>query len=124
MACHEIAALRIGLMNVMGFKDDAVLAHEMAELGDGIEEPGPLRSLSQARSMTELCSFFDASVADLEQRVATTPKADPATPYYRTLLVLTKKTEADLRNQQAQVLRLFQDLEDMHDFVHELYPGD
>jgi hypothetical protein len=41
MACHEIAALRLGLMRVLGRTDEAERQHELAELKGGAEEPGP-----------------------------------------------------------------------------------
>jgi hypothetical protein len=37
-------------------------------------------------------------------------------------VILTKKVELDLANQIENVLRLYRDLEQMHDFVHEIYP--
>ena len=40
--------LRLGLMRVLGRKDEAERQHEMAELGNGAEAPGPIRSLCEA----------------------------------------------------------------------------
>src|ERR1700733_7647242 len=48
MACHEIAALRLGLMKVLGIDDPAERAHELAELGDAANVPGPIASLMNA----------------------------------------------------------------------------
>ena len=48
MACHEIAALRLGLMQVLGRNNEAERQHELAELGGGAEAPGPIRSLCEA----------------------------------------------------------------------------
>ena len=40
MACHELAALRLGLMKVLGI-DEAEKQHELKELGDKINCDGP-----------------------------------------------------------------------------------
>src|SRR5215468_563746 len=96
MACHEIAALRLGLMTVLGHHDDAERQHELAELGDGAAQPGPLRAMCQATDLAALRRTYEASLAELEHRVATTPSDDAALPYLRTLIVLTRKVELDL----------------------------
>lgn len=70
MACHEIAALRLGLMHVLGIKDEAEKQHELAELGDAINHPGPIRSLCDAKDLAELKRLFEVALSDLEHRVA------------------------------------------------------
>jgi hypothetical protein len=124
MACHEIAGLRLGLMRLLGLKDDAAKRHEIAELGDGASHPGPIRSMCEASDLKSLCRFYEAAVSMLEERVAATGPSDPKLPYLRSLIILTKKVELDLNNQIDALSRLFNDLEQMHDFVHELYPAD
>lgn len=124
MACHEIAALRLGLMRVLGIDDEAERQHELAELGNGAEAPGPIRSLCHAGDLAQLKRFFESSLADLGTKVAGTTADDPKLAYYRSLMVLTKKVELDLRNQVDGLTRLYTDLEEMHDFVHEIYPAD
>ena len=47
---------------------------------------------------------------------------DPNLPYLRSLIVLTKKVELDLRNHIDGLTRFYKDLDEMHDFVHEIYP--
>jgi len=123
MACHEIAALRLGLMGVLGHEDEAERQHELAELGDGAAQPGPLRAMTEAKDLGSLKQFYEASIATLEQRVATTPADDAKLPYLRTLVVLTRKVELDLSHQIEGLLHLYRDLEAMHDFVHEIYPA-
>jgi hypothetical protein len=123
MACHEIAALRLGLMGVLGHDDEAERQHELAELGDAATQPGPLRSMLDARDLASLKRLYEASVATLEQRVATTAPGDAQLPYLRTLIVLTRKVELDLAHQIDGLLGLYRDLEAMHDFVHEIYPA-
>src|SRR5947199_337345 len=51
MACHEVAALRLGLMNVLGIDDAAEKQHELAELGLAAEQPGPIRSLAPSEPL-------------------------------------------------------------------------
>lgn len=123
MACHEIAALRLGLMRVLGHDDEAERQHELAELGAGAEAPGPVRALCQAADLASLRRAYDLAIAGLEERVVTTAADDPELPYLRTLLVLARKVELELRHQIDGLTHLFRDLESMHDFVHELYPS-
>lgn len=123
MACHEIAALRLGLMTVLGHDDPAERQHELAELGDGAAQPGPLRAMLQATDLAGLQRCYQASLAALEHRVATTPLDDAELPYLRTLIVLARKVELDLGHQIEALHHLYRDLESMHDFVHEIYPA-
>jgi hypothetical protein len=123
MACHEIAALRLGLMRVLGRKDEAERQHELAELGAGAETPGPVRSLCGAGDLASLQRFYASALSDLNAKVAATRTDDPKLPYYRSLVVLTKKVELDLGNQIEALTRFYRDLDEMHDFVHEIYPA-
>lgn len=124
MACHEIAGLRLGLMRLLGLKDEAARQHELAELGDGAGRPGPIRSMCEARDLESLRRFYETALSMLEERVAATNSDDTKVPYLRSLIILTKKIELDLANQIDNLTRLFNDLEQMHDFVHEIYPAD
>ncbi|HZS41335.1 MAG TPA: DUF3209 family protein [Polyangia bacterium] len=124
MACHEVAALRLGLMNVLGIVDEAERQHELAELGGAAREAGPIKSLSESRDFASLKRTFEASLARLDEKVAKTPANDPKLPYYRSLILLTKKVELDLRNHTDSLQRFYRDLEEMHDFVHEIYPAE
>jgi hypothetical protein len=123
MACHEVAALRLGLMNVLGIKDEAERQHELAEIGDAINHPGPIRSLCEARDLTELKRLFEVALSDLEQRVTRFRADDPDLPYHRSLLILCKKVEMDLHNFLHNMTTLFRNLDEMHDLVHEIYPA-
>ncbi len=124
MACHEIAALRLGLMRLLGLKDEAARQHELAELGDGASQPGPIRAMCDAADLESLRRFYEAAVSMLEERVAGTRPEDMKLPYLRSLIILTKKVELDLASQIDNLTRLFTELEQMHDFVHEIYPAD
>jgi hypothetical protein len=122
MACHEIAALRLGLMTVLGLDDQAERQHELAELGGAEEKPGPLRSLSQAKDLASVQHLYEASLVGLEAKVAAARADDPKLPYLRSLLVLTKKVELELRREADSLQRLYRELEQIHDFTHEIYP--
>jgi hypothetical protein len=124
MACNEIAGLRLALMNVLGRDDQAERQHDLAEAGKAATEPGPICSLIGARDLHSTRQFFRAALADLDARVARTRADDPQLPYLQTLVVLTKKIELDLDNQISGLERLYSNLDEMHDFVHEIYPGD
>jgi hypothetical protein len=124
MACHEIAALRLGLMEVLGKKDEAERQHELAELGAGAERPGPIQSMCRAKDLASLQRFYEGAIAALEERVAATRADDPRLAYLRTLVVLAKKVELDLAHQIEGLTHLYRDLDEMHDFVHEMYPGE
>ncbi|HUY87847.1 MAG TPA: DUF3209 family protein [Pirellulales bacterium] len=123
MACHEIAALRLGLMQILGIQDEAEREHELAELNQGEAPSDALRVLSESRDFGSLKRFFETALAQLEERVARTPANDRQMPYLRALIVLTKKVELDLRNQLESLTRFYRDLDEMHDFVHELFPA-
>src|SRR5580700_4690192 len=114
MACHEIAALRIGLMHVLGIKDETERQHELAELGDAINHPGPIRSLCEARDLTELKRLFEVALVDLEQRVSLSSADNADLPYHRSLLILCKKVEMDLNNFLHNMTMLFRNLDEMH----------
>lgn len=124
MACHELAALRLGLMKVLGRNDEAERTHELAEIGDAATKPGPVKSLCESSDLAKLKRFFEAALADLDKKVSGTPAGDPGLPYLRSLQILTKKVELDLRNQIDAMTRLYLDLEEIHDFVHEIYPAE
>jgi len=124
MACHELAALRLGLMKVLGIKDEAEKQHELAELGKAANSAGPIKSLSEAPDLASLKKFYEASLSQLEEKIAHTKTTDPKLPYYRSLLILTKKVEMDLRQQIDNLTRMYKDLDEIHDFVHEIYPAE
>ncbi|MEM6671571.1 MAG: DUF3209 family protein [Planctomycetota bacterium] len=122
MACHEIAALRLGLMDLLGIDDESERQHELAELGEAASTPGPLASMLAAKNLAELRTQFAASLSDLEGRVANLDAQSPNMPYLRSLLILTRKVEMELVRSEHSFKGLFRDLEEMHDFVHELFP--
>lgn len=124
MACRELAALRLGLMRTIGIEDEAERQHELAELGKYATEAGPLSSMSAASNLEDLKKYYDTAISKLEETVSTTDAKDPKIGYYRTLLVMTKKVEFDLANQIDSLTRFYQNLDQIHDFIHEIYPAE
>src|SRR5260370_36370397 len=96
MASHEIAALRLGLMNLLGIEDEAERQHELAELGDACEKAGPLRALVEARTVAALQKSYESALSDLGEKVAKTQPSDAKLPYLRSLMILTNKAELEL----------------------------
>lgn len=124
MACKELAALRLGLMRTIGIEDEAERQHELAELGDSATASGPLQSMINALTLGGLKRDYDGAIATLEEKLAAVKENDPKLGYYRTLLVTTKKVELDLNNQLESLTRLYRDLDQIHDFIHEIYPAE
>jgi len=123
MACNELAALRLGLMGLLGINDEAERQHELAELGDALKTAGPIAALSQASNLGDLKTYYETSVAELEGRVAKLPAGDAKEAYLRSLVILTKKVEMELESQYESLHRLYRHLDEIHDFVHEIYPA-
>ncbi|WP_141732001.1 DUF3209 family protein [Oligoflexus tunisiensis] len=124
MACHEIAALRLGMMRILGVQDPGLIEHELAELGEAGEKPGPLRLLSQAQDLQSLNHAFELARTELEDRLSQMKPDDPERSYVQTLAVLNKKIEADLANLYHYCSQFFEDLEQVHDHMHVIYPAD
>lgn len=123
MACHELAALRLGLMQLVGIEDPAEKEHELAELGSAISEPGPLQSLSKATDLEKLLKYYQASLVELQERVSKTSSDDPKLSYYQALVLVTKKVEQELQLHLANLRRLYEDLDEIHHLIHEVYPS-
>jgi|GEM_PF-1229928 Protein of unknown function (DUF3209). len=73
MTCHEIEALKLGLMNVLGTTDESARQHAYAELEGALE--GPIEALAEAEDLSAVQRHLDAALVDLEETVATTEKA-------------------------------------------------
>ena len=124
MACHEVAALRLGLMNVIGGFDESERAHERSELGPLADDPGPISALANTSELRKLRERFEASLSLLEERVAKAAPDAPQRPYLSALMVFTKKVELELASHVDNLTRFCRELEEMHDFIHELYPAE
>jgi hypothetical protein len=108
---------------VLGSTDESERAHELEELGDAAERPGPLASLCTAGTLEGLLDLYATSLVDLGDKVARAAPDDPKLAYLRALVVLTKKVELELRGHVEGLSRLNRELEEMHDFVHEMFPA-
>lgn len=124
MACHEIAALRVGLMHLLGINDPVELQHELNELGNAANDPGPLQAMCSPADLHALQRSYESALAQLELRVASLQEGDPIQPYLRSLLVMTKKTELDLSQHLRSLTQFYTDLDEMHHFIHEIYPAE
>ncbi len=122
MACHEIAALRLGLLNLLGADRPADRQHELAELGDALTSSQSLKNLAEASNFVDLKMGFEDSLGLLEDRVMAMPGQLSEKAYYQSLLVLGKKIEMDLRQMTQQWERYYLDLEEIHDQMHEVFP--
>lgn len=123
MACHEISALRLGCMNLLGIDDPAEKKHEQDELGAALTTASPIKNLAEAGDLKQLVAEYQSSLTMLEERFAKMAKDDPKRAYYQSLLILTKKVELELEQSVANFKNLYDNLEEMHDYVHEIYPA-
>jgi cell division protein ZapA (FtsZ GTPase activity inhibitor) len=122
MACYEVASLRLALFNLLGDRPAHERTHEVEELGSKLTEIGPLKSLAEATSLAELRAALDAAALELEQRVSDMSKDAPQVGYYRSLVVTVKRTQRDLARMSANLERYYQDLDEIHDVLHEIFP--
>lgn len=123
MACHELGALRLGLMKVLGIENEAARVHDENEVGEALNIAGPLQSLAKAKDLKSLQAFYETCISDLEEKISKIADGDKDLPYFRSLLILTKKVELELDVQIKSVETLWKNLDEMHDFVHEIYPA-
>jgi hypothetical protein len=122
MACHEIGALRLALMNLLGGDRAAERRHEEAEIGAALDRQGPIGSLARARNFEEARVLLASAIVELEEAVAASPAGDRSLPYRRTLLVAAKSAEATFARLAEDLEQFLKSLEDAHDLIHELYP--
>jgi len=122
MACHELSALRLGLMKVLGIEDPTEEEHEKKELGSVLNERPVLDSLTKVQDLQSLLKFYQHSIVELQEKVSKMQENDPKIHYYRALLVLTKKVEQDLIIQLDNLKKIYEDLDEIHHYLHEIYP--
>ena len=123
MACHEIAGLRLGLMKVLGVEDPKEKQHELSELGKAATAPGPISQMLKAENVKDLKRFFESSLTALAEKVSKTPSTDPKLGYYRSLMIATKKVELEFNRLSYDFERFYKDLEEIHDYIHEIFPA-
>ncbi|MDH5656372.1 MAG: DUF3209 family protein [Spirochaetia bacterium] len=123
MACKELSALRLGLMDLIGIDDPAEKEHDKKDLGESAVQAGVIRSITESRNLSKLMNFYAHAVVDLHEKVSGMEKEDESYAYHQALLVLTKKVEQDLSNQVEGLKKLYQDLDEIHHFLHDIYPA-
>lgn len=122
MACHEISGLRLGFMNVLEIEDEAEKKHELDELGESIETCPEIRNLVHANTLPKLLKYYQDSLSLLEQKFSKLEESDPKRAYYQSLLILNKKVELELERSLEGLNSIYNELEEMHDYVHEVFP--
>lgn len=124
MTCHEIEALRLGLMNVLGTVDESARQHAEQELGDVLEEGGPIAALAAAETVDELQRHLDAALVELEAEVADTTEETAEYDYLRGRLVAARDAEAALDRFATQGESMLAGMDESHHLLHELFPTD
>lgn len=122
MSCHELEALRLGLMNVLGTTDRHAREHAETELEGHLE--GPIEALAGAETLSALERHLDAALVDLEEEIAATDPDDPAYDYKRGRLVAVRDAERALHRLTAQGESVLDGLGEAHDVLHETFPVD
>lgn len=120
MACQELEALRLGLMNVLGTEDESVRQHAEAELGEDLS--GPIEALTEAGTLSEIQRHLDAALVDLEEEVAETDPDTDQYDYLRGRLVAVRDAERDVAQLTAQGESLIEGYGEAHDLLHEVFP--
>jgi len=120
MTCHELEALRLGLMNVLGTGEQSAREHAEAEL-EGHRE-GPIGALAEAETLSAIERQLDAALVDLEAEVATADPADEEYDYLRGRLVAVRDAERALRRLTDQGESVLDGLGEAHDALHETFP--
>ncbi|MFB6101498.1 MAG: DUF3209 family protein [Haloplanus sp.] len=122
MTCHELEALRLGLMNVLGTEDRSAREHAEAELDGSLD--GPIEGLAEADTLADIERHLDAALVDLEERIASTDETDPAYDYLRGRLVAVRDAERAVHRLTGQGEDVLAGLGDAHDLLHEAFPVD
>ena len=122
MTCHEIEALRLGLMNSLGVDDDAARKHAREELGD---DPEPhIEALADADSLAACRRHLDTALVELEEEVAAADAGSQEYDYLRGRLVAVRDAEAALERLATHGEGLLEDLGESHETLHEAFPTD
>ena len=122
MSCHELEALRLGVMNVLGTEDRTAREHAEAELEGHLE--GPIEALANAETLDAIERHLDAALVDLEAEVAETDSDDPEYDYLRGRLVAVRDAERAVRRLTDQGESVLDGLGDAHDVLHETFPAE
>jgi hypothetical protein len=122
MACAELEALRLALMNLTGTVDESVRQHAEAEIGDELEADGPIAALADASTLDEIQRHLDAALIDLEEEAMAADPTDPDGAYLRGRVVAVRDAERTVRRLRAQTDSYLDDLGEAHHTLHETFP--
>jgi septation ring formation regulator EzrA len=122
MTCHELEALRLGLMNVLGTEDRSAREHAEQELEGELD--GPIEGLANADSLSEIERHLDAALVDLEEDVSQADSESQAYDYLRGRLVAVRDAERAVGRLTAQGESVLDGLGDAHHVLHETFPTD
>ncbi|CAM2778125.1 DUF3209 family protein [Halobacterium salinarum] len=122
MTCHELEALRLGLMNVLGTSDRSTREHAEKELEGELH--GPIEGLAEADSLAELQRHLDAALVDLEGEVAATDESNAEYDYLRGRLVAVRDAERALARLADHGDAYLDDLGATHHALHDVFPAD
>ncbi|ELY47078.1 DUF3209 family protein [Natronorubrum bangense] len=120
MSCHEIEAVRLGLMNVLGVGDQSAREHAEKELEGHLE--GPIEGLVEADTLAEIQRHLDAALVDLEEEVATMDSEDPEYDYTRGRLLEVRNAERAVERLSVQGESIVDGMGEAHDTLHETFP--
>ena len=122
MICHEIEALRLGLMNVLGTEDRRAREHAKTELEGHLD--GPSEALAEAETLAGIERHLDAALVDLEEEVAAADETTDRYDYLRGRLVAVRDAERAVRRLTAQGESVLAGMDDAHHLLHEAFPVD
>lgn len=122
MTCHELEALRLGLMNVLGTEDRSARDHAESELDGELE--GPIKGLANAETLSEVERHLDGALVDLEEEVVAADEGSDEYDYLRGRLVAVRDAERAVRRLTSQGEDVLSGLGDAHDVLHETFPTD
>ncbi|WP_254530132.1 DUF3209 family protein [Natrinema gelatinilyticum] len=120
MSCHEIEALRLGLMTVLGVGDQSARDHAETELEGHLE--GPILGLAEAETLAAVQRHLDAALVELEESIATMDSDDPEYEYARGRLLAVRDAERSVNRLSVQGEDIVDGLGDAHDTLHETFP--
>ena len=124
MACEELEALRLALMNITGTTDESVRQHAESEIGDALEEGGPIAALADAESLAACRRHLDTALVELESAVAATDESDPEYDYLRGRVIAVRDAASALDRLFDHGEAFLEDLGDSHHALHETFPVD
>ena len=109
-------------MNVIGINDLKEKQHELSELGDAVNRPGPVASMLNTQNLIDLKKLYEQSLTMLAEKVAKLPASDSKLGYYRALMVTNKKIELELTRLIGDLNSFYKELDEVHNFMHEVFP--